>query len=166
MAKGTKKVKASEITGELARMQRVFEVFKDAADIANVLAASEAMERKLDASIKSLKKEEEQLDAQCDTLAHKIDNRKADLASLDVKVTTAEAEYQGILRTATQKANSEAAQITGGATAELSSLRESIKEAKTEERGLREDIRNASQELSDVYKRIEEVKANALKALA
>jgi len=160
MAKETKKVmKASEITGELARMQRVFEAFKDAATIANVLAGHETMERNLKKNISLLEKEEQSLDASCDSMADRVEKNKDKLSILDTKIASAQADYQALLRTAQQKANAEAASIVGASEARLVSLKKDIQDELKAKESVQKDVLTAKQEL-------EEVKANALKALA
>lgn len=164
--KKVKRSTASEIAGELGRMQKVFEAFKDASEIANVLAGKEALERKLKSSITALEKEQKELDDGCENLAIKYEKKKDDLAAIDAKIQSATASSQAILRTAQQNANAEAAKIVGASEAALISLKKDIEEGIQVNQVVQGKILNARQELSDLNKRIEEVKANALKALA
>ena len=166
MANDKKKVSASSVANDLHKMAKLYEVFKNASDAANLLASIESTEKKLKSNVESLKKEQITLDAECESLNSYCAVAEDKLKELNVKAQVVESEYNHLVRTITQKADAEAAKIIEGAERVLVEINDRVEDALDFEKSVKDAIQTAEQELSDVNQRIELIKTNALKALA
>lgn len=160
------KKQASEVAGELRKAARLYEVFKNAADAAAVLAEYEAREKAHKKNIALLAKEESELDHSCDIISAKIGTKKTELSILETKVSEADKEYRSILSDSENKANIEAERIIASAKTELESLNTKIQQSKKDVKSLNLKIVSAQNKLDNVLNHIEKVKADALEALA
>jgi len=167
MTKETKesKMSYSAMAGELRKGARLYEVFRNASDAAEILASFEKEEESTKRRISLLIKELEGLDSECDTAYNK--QKKAEEA-----VKAAEVNAGGIV----QRARKEAESIKGSASAKVAEIKsnaESVLEgiksktdtAKVEMNKAIGDKNDAIASLAKLEKQIQTAKDKFLKTL-
>jgi cell division septum initiation protein DivIVA len=155
--KKSKKV-ASEVVGELRKAAKLYEVFKNAADAAELLANFEKNEAALKKSILSLEKDKESLEIVLSEALNEIEavNAKAKEKSSqsDEVLANAKSEAKDITAKARENANA----IIDKAQNEASKIESTISAIKVRERQAVEDEKKAQSHLTKVNEQIKAAK--------
>ena len=157
-----KEIKVSEILGELRRSARMYKIFAQAVEMAEVLDGYEKTVAAMKKNIAEMEQEQKDLDASCNALVSIITEKEAKVAEIDTTIQNRiklEKKEAGKIKA---EAKEQGQKLVEAAEAKVKATLSNIEALQAEELKIRKQYDTAVEELRKVEKAIQEAKDSFL----
>lgn len=161
-----KKVTASEMVGELRKMRRMYDVFKNAHAAAEILSSFEAEEPKVRRRMEELIETKKELASLNSSIEKAIEENKRKLSSVTQAIESFNEEHDGLVKAAEMQARARASEIIKAAESKATEAEERAAKAMKEKDSLTQDINKQKSALINLEDQIKRVKSRAIESLA